>query len=126
MIDVAALAAAAVAALTPLLGKAVEKGVEKAGENLSDGLFDRLKQRLNRPAAQEALEDLTRQPTDPDAQGALRVQLRKALEADPALVLEVQRLLGSNWQAAAQIQTANATNHGTVNQIQGSKNTISR
>jgi hypothetical protein len=86
MLDAAALSALAsstVALLTPFLKKAFEKGAEELGKSSANTLFDKLKERLSHKGAKEALEDLAAQPDDIGAQGALNMQLRKALAEDP-------------------------------------------
>jgi len=40
-----------------------------------------------------AAEEAAAEPDDPDAQAALRLQIRKILEADPALAAELARLV---------------------------------
>ena len=125
MIDIAMLASSAVAALVPLLIKATEKGIEKAGEQVSVTLFDALKKRFSSPAAKESMDVLAKMPADTDAQGALRLQLRMAMEADPALVASLQEMLGKLAGPGATTQTATVTgNQNLVNQIVGSGNTV--
>lgn len=125
MIDIALLATSAVAALVPLLIKATEKGIEKAGEQVSITLFDALKKRFSSPAAKESLDVLARMPADADAQAALRLQLRMAMEADPSLAGSLQEVLGKHAGAGATTQMATVTgNQNSVNQIVGSNNTV--
>ena len=124
MIDIALLASSAVAALVPLLTKAAEKGIEKAGEQVSVTLFDALKKRFTSPAAKESMDVLAKMPAEPDAQAALRLQLRIAMKADPALAASLQEILGKHAGPGATTQTANVTgNQNSVNQIVGSGNT---
>ncbi len=82
-----------------------------------------------KPSAEEALGDLKAQPADADAQAALRVQLRKAIEADPTLAESLRRWLGEAEKQAAKIghtQTTTITgDNNRVNQIIGSGNSIS-
>ena len=49
-----------------------------------------------RPAAQEAAEDVAKAPDDADSQAALRVQLKKILEADPDLAAAIAQILKSD------------------------------
>ncbi len=110
MIEFAPLAASTVALLIPLLGKALDKGVEEVGKAAATGILRKLKDKLGHAGAKEALEDLSSQPTDADTQAALRRQLVKAMEADPAMGIS---------------QTANAQgDNNTVMQISGSGNAI--
>ncbi|TXT41702.1 MAG: hypothetical protein FD135_29 [Comamonadaceae bacterium] len=128
MIEFAPLAASAVALLTPLLGKAVDKGVEEVGKAAATGILGKLKDKLSHAGAKEALEDLSKQPTDADTQAALRRQLVKAMEADPVMGEFVKTWLGEATPQAAEIginQTANAQGYNnTVIQISGSANAI--
>ncbi len=128
MIDIAtliALATSAVAILAPLLQKAVEKGAEEVGKSAVSALLDKIKTRLTHAGAKEAFDDLAQQPADPAAQGALSMQLRKALEADPALAAFLKQWIDESKLQAAVSQTANL--HGNDNktiQISGSGNTV--
>lgn len=78
-----------------------EKALEKVGENISDDswqygkpLLKKLLTRITkRPAALEAVEDLARQPDNPDNQTVMRVQLAKLFEADRELATEVERMV---------------------------------
>lgn len=93
--------------LTPYLPYLV-KGVKLAGQELAKKLgekageqgwknaqriWEKLQPRLTSPAAQEALQDAASAPEDQDALAALRLQLKKALQADPALLRELTALL---------------------------------
>jgi hypothetical protein len=128
MIEFASLAATAVAFLAPLVSKAFEKGAEELGKSTASGIVGKLKAKLAPGPTTEALEDLTQHPADADAQASLRVQLRKAMESDPALAEFMTAWLAeSKPQAeAAGIQlTANVQgNHNTVVQMAGSGNSV--
>ena len=121
-----ALAGAAVAALVPFLRKAAEKGAEKLGEHAATRLFDGLKAKLISPPAQEALDEAARHPDDADVQAALRVQVRKALEADPAFAATLRGWLAdAGMPAGGTVQTATASGESSsVVQIHGSQNTV--
>ena len=123
MIDFAALAAATVSALKSPLEKMLDKAFERSGETLAEGVLGLLERKLTRPAAREALQDLAEKPGQADRQAALRVQLQKALEGDPKLAAELNKRLGIG-EHVTQIQTATASGHSTVTQIQGSHNTV--
>jgi hypothetical protein len=58
------------------------------------------------PALQTAVADLAAQPDDADAQAALRLQLKKLLTAQPALVSELQAMVQVN---VTQTVTQNVT-----------------
>ena len=128
MLDLAtlsAIAASAVTVLTPLLGKAAQKGAEELGKGAVTSLLDKLKQRLGHAGAKEALDELARQPSDGDAQGALRLQLRKAMEQDPELVAFLQDWAKESAPAAGVSQVANVTGHQNQTvQISGSGNRV--
>ncbi|SPB18556.1 hypothetical protein NOV72_05756 [Caballeronia novacaledonica] len=122
-----ALSSSAVGLLTPLLKKAVEKGAEELGKSSASTLFDSLKQRLSRQGAKEALDDLAEQPDNPDAQGALKMQLRKALLEDSELVSFLKQWISESQTATGISQSANVSgNDNKVAQIGGSGNTVSQ
>ena len=80
------------ALLAPIWQKAVRRQVGgEAGERIVK-LYDKVKAKLTGGGA-EALTDLEKQPQDADSQAALRVQLKKALEADPAFRAELATLV---------------------------------
>jgi len=68
-----------------------QEGIAAGEGNRVVKLWDAVRAKL---AGKEALVDFEESPEDADAQGALRVQLKKALEADPAFQEEVVRLVG--------------------------------
>ncbi|MBS0476477.1 MAG: hypothetical protein JSR28_15205 [Proteobacteria bacterium] len=71
--------------------------MKKAGDSTTEGagrLYRWLQDKLAGRRANEALEDLRAQPQDGNVQATLRVQLRKALEAEPPLAEELAALLG--------------------------------
>ena len=94
------LADALVTMLAPALPFLVSGGkelVEEAGKALNVELIKKLWGRLcsrveEKPAAAEAAQDVARAPEDTDALAALRLQLRKILESDPALAAELDQL----------------------------------
>jgi len=107
--DIQALTQQLVAFLTPFLPyllKAGEKAAEEAGKKLGSDAWEKAKALWSRLRGKErvvqAAQDLAASPDDPDAQAALRLQLKKALEADQALVAEVARL----WK---EVETAGVT-----------------
>lgn len=105
--DITQLAQVVTAFLIPFLPyllKAGEKAAEEAGKKLgadaweqAKALWGKLRPKVEaQTAAQEAVEDVARAPTDEDAQAALRLQLKKLLSVDKALAAEVGQL----WQEA--------------------------
>jgi len=102
--DAAQLADAVTQVLAPALPALVAGGRElvadagKAGVAAARAairkLWGLLKSRIDqKPAAAEAVEDVVRAPADPDALGALRLQIKKILAEDPDFAAEVERLL---------------------------------
>ncbi len=93
----------------PYLLKAGEKAAEEIGENLGKDAWEKAKTLWGKLRGKErvvqAAQDLADAPNDPDAQAALRLQLRRALEADPASAAEIARLWGEA-QAAGVTVTA--------------------
>ena len=105
--DIAVLAKEVALFLTPFLPyllKAGEKAAEEAGKKLggdawerAKGLWGNLRPKVeSKPAAQEAVADAATEPTNEDAQAALRQQLRKLLTEDDQLAAEI----GQQWAAA--------------------------
>jgi hypothetical protein len=124
MVEFMVITTSVVNALTPLLLKALEKGAEKVTENAADTLFSSLKKRLSQPRATEALDELARNPSDPDNQAAVRAQLLNALQDDPDFAVYLRQWIASAAGGAARVQTGTASNGSTVTQIQGSNNTV--
>jgi hypothetical protein len=121
----AAVASSAVALIAPLLQKALEKGAEELGKSAAGRLLAKLTERLNHRGAREALEDLENAPADPAAQGALNMQLRKALAVDPDLVTFLRQWLDEAKSTAAVSQIANVHgDHNKLTQITGSGNQV--
>ena len=103
---VAPLAGQLVQILTPFLpylvkasegvGSKAAQVVQDQGWDLAKKVWDRLGARVEtRAAAQEAAADLAAQPSDGDAQAAMRVQLRKLLADEPGLHKELEALIKS-------------------------------
>ena len=101
-VDAGTVAAQAVTTLTPvlpLLVRAGEGAADEAGRGLARGagaaarsVWRVLRPHLSaRAAARSAVADAAARPQDPDARAALRLQVRKLLEDDPALA---ERLAG--------------------------------
>ncbi|MEZ0395412.1 MAG: hypothetical protein ABWK53_03130 [Anaerolineales bacterium] len=112
--------------LAPLLPYLLKGGIELAksaagelGKKLSADAWEGLKALADKirhkakakPALQEALTDAQSTPTDPDALAALRQQLKKLLQEDPALLAEATRLLAS---APSGGKTVNASGNRSV------------
>jgi len=122
---IAALASTAVAVLTPLLQKMAEGGAEEAGRSVVSGLLEKLNQRISHTGSQQAFKDLANNPVDADAQGALRLQLRKAMEADPDFAAFLGQWVGESKSQSGIAQSATVTgNDNTTTQIAGSSNIV--
>lgn len=114
-IEVAALTAF-LAPFLPTLVKAGEKVVAKAADAASDeafkyakALWERLKPGVEaKPAAQEAADEVAARPDDEDALAALRLQLRKLLEADAQLEGDVAAI----WRQAEAANVVQVTASG--------------
>ena len=87
-------------------GAGVLSRVEGAAADVTVGLGRRLLQRVWRGAARPeavraAVAELADAPQDPDALAGLRVQVRKVLAADPALLAEVAGMLPARGAVGA-------------------------
>ena len=117
--------AAFLAPALPYLTSGGEGLVRNAGKTLGENapeilksLWAKLRPKVEeKPAAAEAVEDVAKAPEDADAQAALRIQLRKILESDPALAAEIAGLV-KEAQAAASYN-ATVTGGGAISQGQG-------
>jgi len=97
----------------PYLLKAGEKAAEEVGEKLggdaweqAKALWSKLRPKIEaKPAAQEAAQDAAAEPDDPDAQAALRLQLKKLPTEDETRAGEIARLW-KETQAAGVTVTA--------------------
>ncbi len=70
------------------------KKLGESGPEILKSLWAKLRPKVEeKPAAAEAAQDVAKSPEDPDTQAALRVQLRKSLEADSSLAAEIAKLL---------------------------------
>lgn len=119
----AVTAAAALTVLQPYLPVLATKAAEKLGEELPVAvgkIFIAIRTRFDTKAtAKETLVDLLKSPSDPDIQGAFRVQLKKAMEEDPAFAAAVQNLLAE--AAPAEIYRAELHGDGAIAQGNGAQ-----
>jgi hypothetical protein len=114
-VEVAALTAF-LAPFLPTLVKAGEKVVVRAADAVSDeaftyakALWERLRPKVEeKPAAQEAAEEVAARPDDDDALAALRLQLRKLLEEDQQLAGDLTRI----WEEAQAANVVQVTASG--------------
>ena len=99
-------------------GKKVPAAIEKVWVFVKDRF-------AKKPAAEESLKDLLKNPDDPDLQAAVRVQLRKLLEEDAEFAAALRPLAETATTAAAQNTTYQADVKGDGNwTIQGTGNVI--
>jgi hypothetical protein len=119
--DPVTIASAAVAALSPYLAKAGEKIADAAGEaawKTVGNLYDSLKHKVaGKPAAQGALEDLVKDPTDADTQAALRKELKKLLAEDGDMLRELSAMLDQTKASGVSFNNHIAGNVGSITQI---------
>ena len=124
--DIATVAAEVTGALVPALPflvKAGEKGAEVLGQQLGAGVWETAKALWHRlrpaveasPTATAAVQDVVAAPEDTDAQGALRLQLKKLLAADQGLLAGLAQVL----EAAGHPQHYQAANFGDGAVAQG-------
>ncbi|HEX4961788.1 MAG TPA: hypothetical protein VF173_13175 [Thermoanaerobaculia bacterium] len=117
--------APALPALTSGGGELVKEAGKKLGEKgpeLLKTLWAKLRPKVEeKPAAAEAVQDVAKAPEDADAQVALRVQLRKILEADSSLAAEIAQIL----EAAGPKTSFHAEVHGSGAVGQGQGNVVS-
>jgi len=97
-VAVAATVAQLVAGLVAAYGAAVVSRVQDAAADATLGLGGRLLRRLLRqpeqaPAIEAAVQVVAEDPADEDRVAALRLQIRKALTADPQLAAELREML---------------------------------
>jgi hypothetical protein len=122
MTGAAELAAAAVALLAT---KAVEAVGVEAGKRLIGDLWDKVKAKLT---GRDALAGFEASPDDLDGQATLRLQLKKALEADPAFKEEVAKLVGEiqtkGGDTINKLIAEVTGDHNATTQIVGSSNVV--
>jgi hypothetical protein len=83
----------AAAPITATGGELIKLLSQAAGDKIATMMKTVIAKFKDRPAAAEVIGDLARAPQDKDVQAAFRLQLRKALEADPAFADELHKLL---------------------------------
>ncbi|MDQ3678161.1 MAG: hypothetical protein M3401_15425 [Actinomycetota bacterium] len=112
MVDVVAVAALLARAL-PYLSKSADRVATQAGDAIGDAAW-RFAQRIwakvggrlsERPAAQEAIDEVAATPDDEGARFVLERQLGKLFEAEPELAAEVEGVM-SEAVAAGVVQVS--------------------
>ena len=136
--DPATLAATALTVLTPYLAKAGGAVAGKIGEVLPEQagkLWTAINAKFaGRPAAEEAVKDLSHDPADEDNQAALRKELRKALSEDAQFMADLGPLLENARKESIQNSVIAGENGTAINVggdvqgniVVGSHNTISK
>jgi hypothetical protein len=122
--DPATLAATVLAVLTPYFIKAGEKLAENVIGSLPEQagkLWTTLVNKFKgKPAAEEAMADLVKNPDDEDNQAAMRKQIKKAIEEEPDLLPALAALLEKARTEAGAIQgSAVAGDSGTAVNVHG-------
>ena len=98
----------------------------KLGESTAGTLFEKLKNRLTKASAQEALEDLAKEPQDSINQDLVKGQITKALKDQPELVAELQAWLkeaGAEAPGVSQVMNVSGANNKLA-QVSGSGNAV--
>ena len=107
--------------LAPFLPYVLQAGHKVAGRaadvigdeaaNYAEKLWERIRPGVEqKPAAQEAVEEVAAHPEDEDALGALRIQLRKLLEEDEGLAADLTKI----WQEAQAANVVKASGERSV------------
>ena len=114
--DLQALAQQVGTTLQPYMPLFSLEAAKAAGKNVPAAIgkvWDLVKERFaKKPAAEEALRDLLKDPSDPDLQAAVRVQLRKLLEEDAEFAAKLRSVAEA---AATQTTTYQADVKGDGN-----------
>lgn len=125
------LAGQVVAFLAPYAKKLAGKAADAVTGEIAEAagrLWGKVKAKLTGAAAKEAVADFEAAPDDADNQAALRKEIRKAAEGDPAFASEVRELvqtIEARGGRDAIVQTANVNgNHNVTTQIAGSGNRV--
>jgi len=129
--DTAALAQNVVAFLAPFLpylvkageGAAKEAGKKFTGEawERAQGLWNKLRPKVEeKPAAQEVVQDLAKDPNDRDLQAALRVQLKKLLSEDQDLAQEISALFAEAKEAGVTVTASGERSVAIGGSVSGS------
>jgi hypothetical protein len=97
--DLVSIATGAVAALSPYFGTFADKSAEALGKKAPaavESLFHYLKEKFkSHPSASDALDDLSKAPTDLDRLAALRRQIVKVMEQDASFTRDLSDMVGN-------------------------------
>ena len=104
----AAVVASTLGPAIPYLVKAGEAATAEVGRKTVGALWDLFRPKAETtPALADAIEDVERNPNDEDSLTVLRVQIRKALEADPDLVARTRPLVEGSSTSVSQTVIGN-------------------
>ena len=105
----------------PVLLQLTAEGAASRDRDTAQAIWQKLQPQVAaRPSAQEAADDVAHHPDDPDAQAALRLQLKKILEADPALAGAIDQLMQQASTSGTRItQTVTGNNNQAIGQMTG-------
>ncbi|MCC5667983.1 hypothetical protein LC653_29950 [Nostoc sp. CHAB 5784] len=111
--------------------KAVEGASQKVGEdvwNKAKAIWEKLHLKVEaKEAAKEAATDVAKNPENEDLQTALRVQLKKILESDSALVVEITKILEKSAIEPSTVsitQSVTGSDNQAIGQMQGNAKAI--
>jgi hypothetical protein len=119
--------------LLKLGGKAVEKATESASGKFGEAAFskaqaiwEKLSPKMEaKEAAKEAAIDVANNPEDEDAQGALRLQLKKLLEQDEELMKAIEQILAADAPDGTSgtqiVQNVTGNQNQVIGQVTGGK-----
>jgi hypothetical protein len=119
--------------LLKLGGKALEKATESASGKLGEAAFAKaqavwakLSPKVEaKEAAKEAAIDVAKSPEDEDAQGALRLQLKKLLEQDEELMKAIEQILKEDAPDGTSgtdiVQNVTGNQNQVIGQVLGGK-----
>ena len=125
--DPAALAQTLIDGLRPFLLAAGAEAAKEVGKKSVEWAEKAWAKLRRHPKVAEAARDLAAAPDDPDALAALRLQIKKALQADPELARELAALVAQ--AGAASIQDRSVRIEGDVKGsviITGDGNVVSK
>jgi hypothetical protein len=120
-------------ALLNLGSKAATSAATKAGEtagiqltdtalNKAKAVWEKLRPKVEaKESAKEAVKDVAKAPEDADSQAALRIQLKKILDADPALATAIAQILeyADSIAGTRVVQTVSGNQNQVIGQVSG-------
>jgi len=116
--DPVAIATAVLTVLSPYLARVGEKVADKFAETLPENAGKLWSTLAAKFKGKDTVKDLAENPTDGDAQGAFRLELKKALTEDPEFMTTVAGLLEKAQQEAFKSGAA-ANDHSVAINVGG-------